>query len=533
MQIAACQRYGKLAAMKRDPFLQRLATVLLGIVLALALAEGALQVAALVVRKQARVATGPTPPPPQATAAGPVILCVGDSFTYGSGSSSSAMSYPGQLETWLRANDASGRAWVVHNAGWPGRNSSEVARKLRGFLDEVHPDYVCVLVGLNNRWNLRGTDDAEPEEVAAKNVAATTEDAGTSGWTWRLPRLFAIVMAAVRERTDPDLRQAESTAVAADANAADAAPADVEAANAPIDVANPLHALEQIRDRRERTADVRPLLETLEQLRPRIRELGDPNAAAALVLLLADVNRYKEAEEEGRLAKERYGMSPALANALVKPLSQLGRAEEAIELGRLAVADAPQDADRLRRLAMALRLGHQSEESLTLFTRLYAENQDRGEYEKQLRKLDRGVVASEEKCAAALAGLDLRDADRAAALESLRRVRDEKGAAPPLEEVLTRDVVRMIELVQSTGARPVLVGYPPSLIALNVTLRRVAAENEIPFVDVEPTFVELLRTEKKERYFVPDGHCNDEGYAVVAEGVGRTVLELPKSAAGE
>jgi lysophospholipase L1-like esterase len=66
---------------------------------------------------------------------------------------------------------------------------------------------------------------------------------------------------------------------------------------------------------------------------------------------------------------------------------------------------------------------------------------------------------------------------------------------------------------------------------LNLTLRRVAEENAIPLVDVEPTFRDSLRTAPKERYFVPDGHCNDKGYAIVAEAVGRKVLELRKAAA--
>ena len=509
----------------RDSLFKRLAVILLGVVLALALAEGVLQIAALFVRHQA---TGRgTAPSAQAAGAGPVILCVGDSYTYGSGSSSAGKSYPAQMEAWLRANDPGGGEWSVQNGGWPGRNSAEVARKLPGFLEEAHPQFVCMLVGLNNRWNMRGTDDAAADDAAEGKktsptaTAATKEGPASGGFTWRLPRLFAIVVAAVRERTDPNFR------------APAPAPADSTAAppgSAALDLSDPVAALAQIRARRERTADVRPLLEALEQLRPRIRELGDPKATAALVLLLADVSRYPEAAEEGQLAKEQYGMTPELANALVKPLSHLDRIDEAIELGHLAVADAPNDPDRLRRLGEALRMGRRSEEALTLFTRLYLMSRDRDEYEKQVRKIDRAVLASDEMCTAVLAPLKLSEADLADVLVSLRRVREEKSA-PPFEDALARDLVRMAKLATEAGASPVLVAYPQALGSLNLTLRRVAEENAIPLVDVEPTFRDSLRTASRDAFFVADGHCNDRGYAIVAAAVGRKVLELRRLAA--
>jgi lysophospholipase L1-like esterase len=180
-----------------DSVAKRFGAVLLGIVVALALAEGALQVAALVVRHRAKASHELAPLP---TSGGPVVLCVGDSFTYGSGSSSAAMSYPGQLQTWLKTNEP-GRSWVVRNAGWPGRNSSELLKRLPAFLRETHPQFVCVLVGLNNRWSHRDAEetagdataaapDSPPPSTTAASVAASEER-----FTWRLPRLFAITKA--------------------------------------------------------------------------------------------------------------------------------------------------------------------------------------------------------------------------------------------------------------------------------------------------------------------------------------------------
>ncbi len=66
-----------------------------------------------------------------------VILCVGDSFTYGLGASSeSELSYPAQLQRLLA--ERPGPTWQVHNGGWSGRDSAAV---LRRFCLLEHPGY--------------------------------------------------------------------------------------------------------------------------------------------------------------------------------------------------------------------------------------------------------------------------------------------------------------------------------------------------------------------------------------------------------
>ncbi|MFN8178985.1 MAG: GDSL-type esterase/lipase family protein [bacterium] len=502
--------------MAHDSLGKRAGAVLVGVVLALALAEGLLQVAALVVRHRARASrelAAPRPP-----GGGPVVLCVGDSFTYGSGSTEAAMSYPGQLQTWLAAHGPAGVSWSVRNAGWPGRNSSELLKRLPAFLQETHPDYVCVLIGLNNRWSHRDAEEAGSDSVAASPAPAS--GAEETRWTWRLPRLFAITAAAVRQRFGPHA-PATSPAPSPSADASGAPPAP-SASDARIDVTDPRAALATVRERRGRTADVRPLLEALEQIRPRIREHGDPETTVALVLLLSDMNQYAQAVEEGELAKQRFGMTPALANALVQPLARLGRTAEAVELGRMAVADAPRDLDRLRRLAAALRMDKRPGESLAAFTKIFESTGDAVEYEKQLRKLDRSFLASDEKCTAALAELHLSDADRAATLQRIHAVLGELGV---YQDVLPRDLARIFDLVQQSGARVVVVGYPGPDPA-NVTLRQAAEERGVVYVDVEATFDARVPEAEKSSYFVLDGHCNDRGYALVAEAVGRALLSL-------
>lgn len=108
-----------------------------------------------------------------------VVLCVGDSFTFGMGASAPELSYPGQLEKLLES--ASGSRWQVVNRGWPGNDSFEVRSQIGQLLDEVRPDVVCVVVGINDRWRQRGR-------------SADAVDADAFAWKLRTLELFRILV---------------------------------------------------------------------------------------------------------------------------------------------------------------------------------------------------------------------------------------------------------------------------------------------------------------------------------------------------
>ncbi|MBK8977870.1 MAG: hypothetical protein IPM29_18335 [Planctomycetes bacterium] len=89
-----------------------------------------------------------------------VVLCVGDSFTFGMGASSPAAAYPAQLEARLQRE--LGPRWHVVNGGTPGFDSLAVATGLDQQLAEHRPDVVCVMVGINDRWRQRGRAPVGP-----------------------------------------------------------------------------------------------------------------------------------------------------------------------------------------------------------------------------------------------------------------------------------------------------------------------------------------------------------------------------------
>jgi GDSL-like Lipase/Acylhydrolase family len=83
----------------------------------------------------------------------PVILCVGDSHTYGTKMDEGA-DYPAQLQKRFERNSFPVN---VINQGVPGTNTSELRRKLPGLMKKYNPDLVIVLVCVNNDWNRKDT----------------------------------------------------------------------------------------------------------------------------------------------------------------------------------------------------------------------------------------------------------------------------------------------------------------------------------------------------------------------------------------
>jgi len=78
------------------------------------------------------------------------ILCLGDSFTFGSGTSPEN-SYPRQLERLLWKNI--NKDINVINAGCLGNTSSLLLNNFKKDIARYNPDIVIVMVGLNNFWN--------------------------------------------------------------------------------------------------------------------------------------------------------------------------------------------------------------------------------------------------------------------------------------------------------------------------------------------------------------------------------------------
>lgn len=140
-----------------------LLVALLGLVVAVVVLEGALQLAARVVGSRRG----------QGEALGTASIVVyGDSTPYG-------------LGTKVRFSDEIAReaGVVVANRSWPGLNSTQVARIVHEDLGAASPHIVLVMAGVNDGWNL--------EDVPGDLLG------DAASWRQRLPRLRTLRLLSI------------------------------------------------------------------------------------------------------------------------------------------------------------------------------------------------------------------------------------------------------------------------------------------------------------------------------------------------
>ncbi|MBF0331178.1 MAG: hypothetical protein HQL17_04515 [Candidatus Omnitrophica bacterium] len=82
------------------------------------------------------------------------------------------------------------------------------------------------------------------------------------------------------------------------------------------------------------------------------------------------------------------------------------------------------------------------------------------------------------------------------------------------------DLKQIIKIARGRGISIILQNYPVKITPVNKVIRKVAAELGVPYISHFLVFRERMSAgETWQDLFVPDGHCNDHGYAVMAEEV--------------
>ncbi|MFY9342124.1 MAG: GDSL-type esterase/lipase family protein [Planctomycetota bacterium] len=592
---------------------RRLRLVLLALCTALVSAEALLQLAYFVMWS----AGGRQEPTAAGGAAGPAVLCLGDSFTYGMGASSPAGSYPAQLETAL---NAAGMACRVVNRGWPARNSREVLAMLDANLAQVAPRFVCITVGVNDSWS-RPEELRLPEAVPAGPGAATPVREPYV-WTFRLLRLVDTFRTKDPFRDSPEARLAApatrspeflrgkwrsfspalSLRLEADGSGAlsdqavrwrtDGDRIELVAEGQPAIQATwrddsgvlvlVLHG-QEFRMSRENGADTpadpvaagyeamfaanwpkalacfEKAIQGIAPADPRL-----PNHHAALVRCRSALGRRDEALAElaivRRLVAERGALDTA--DALASALSALGFQEEAdqvvtaaIERGTVIpslwtsfaqVSERRGDLPGARRaISRAIELAiaakwtrlaflyrtqatlHREPEFRTEFAdAAVAAHLDDGRSDSSRQLFGMWSAPNDGKEASVRAACERRQVPDDVRDLLVRLVHEATGGGgEDWERILASHLQQMIQRCRRAGAQPVLGNYPFRFVARHV-LQRVAEQEACPLVEQDVVFA-AVRAEAPNRVLnVADGHCNDDGYGIMAAQFAKAIQAL-------
>jgi len=486
------------------------------------------------------------------------VVCLGDSYTAGIGASSPEASYPAQLERRLAA---AGLPVHVANGGMPGQDSAYMLRRLPALL-RPETKVLCVLMAFNDTWS----------RPARLDLASVTPDAEPTGfqWRWRTARLLALCArfaqnswfrstdeATATERPMPGaaMQPEQLVDVAAGFASLDALGITAAAEPAP---AMPIEPDAAVRDalttieRRIVAGDSRSALSAAEQLVDDAR--ATPHAlklAAVAAHFVGDAARETAAMD--RLQGLVTNGDLAATEAWLAVLLATGRAERALAAARDLTAREPRSvagwivvqdaafalgrtAEFAEAVPRAMRIvGRAMPPQTAAMARHLAEVTARAEPARAARLLvaacllDGNPSLARAKVAAVrpvVAWPQFAAALDAAPTDAARRERwrdlllaafAETADAAPWAATLEDHVLQIGALCASRGIRLVILGYPFAHPQLEAVQRRAAERLGAPFVFVRERFDRELTTRAWDELFVANGHCNDAGYAIVAE----------------
>lgn len=553
---------------------------------------------------------------------GPVVLCVGDSFTFGMGASSPERSYPAQLQERLRRQ--AGAGWRVENLGWPGRNSREVLESIDRLMAQTQPDYLCVLVGANDAWSR----PAELTLTEWRRTQALAPAREPYVWTFRLGRLFATFRAmewlggrAGSESATPvdparivgnwvETSRQVDVAFAADGSGTmgsvtlrwrlEAAKLVVEPVGlAPIVGFCRFDGGALVVQSDASSAGLRLLrAEDPEARRDRLRD-GERSLGRGEWGLARDAFAAELAEApagSGRAAMARSGLARSLAALGQRELSLAELAAlRGLHVGR---AD-PETAAALAGASLALgfedeafellaKLVERPEASAAVWSQYSHLAAKRGDVAEARRAIDRAIELAKDAPAGSLAPLlrarallfatDAADRGRFASdavrallddrnprltLQLLGRWRAKEGSEDALidacatlgapaevrdvvvallrdargegtdgwRRVLTSHLRQLVVRARRASVEPILLTYPVDQ-GMRAIVRSLADDEGCAWVEVDEAFAGLAAREPGRVLFVADGHCNDDGYGVIADAVARTLASVHAASGG-
>ncbi len=555
---------------------RRLRAACVGTALALILLELVLQVASYIAWSRQAQVERPS---------GRAMLCIGDSLTFGLGAEPEE-SYPTQLQAKLAVR---GKEWSVVNAGIPGQCSADILERLPSLLHQLNPEAVCLLVGWNDTWARPDKLDAsqigdagfplrfrtarlislllaQTDELKADDATESPPFLGT--WHVANYEFYFGADGSARLGTQPAVWSVDGAVLQITPQGGEAFPLRWRVAEGVLEFAlmkwsrfqrarpgppangtafETLQDLVRNRHHREAIAQipkgdgeaaiaarafiVRTMSTTghaaaandlIAQLESTFASDEDPAAGEALALWQHHSNNDKAAIVTARQVlrsnkdrtgcwqvlvdtatqEQREGLIAELQAAIDGSRSVWRQAEMTLEI---AILRAPHDAKAaILTTVQARKMGIGSDQTIAAMSRAVALGADS---EPLLAALDQATIAPEERLA-------LRSDVRRGTVDDTT-----------MYAVLEQHLHTAIDIIEASGSRAFLLGYPFSMPRHQETVQRVASARGVTFISTVEVFTDAVAPGSRSDWFVDLIHCTAKGYALMAETAAERLAE--------
>ena len=525
----------------KSPFIKKIARISVVLIATILLLEVALQVLSLA----AFLLFAPEEESIAADHEGRIAYCVGDSFTFGYGSSDAGTkSYPARLESRLRSE--TGEDWTVINLGYPGFNTEQMAKSLASRITAFPPDLVVVVGGVNDFWS----------GPATVGDLVATGDPGEKSFRWefrtgkllktlRQHNPFRSKAAPAESPPAPTIaEETERKAVtenssfreiwefAKDGSFEEAMELFRNSRATPDEIASGLaYCYTRMGDeyREELEAQLDVLRESVAR---------DPRADNVFHLLHSISLAHRNEELLAMTAEEvvrfpgSFGIGMLRSHALL--LSDQTEAAR-VELKRVDGLDMQSVDDPELKVwfwhnqmtAFREHPGLEADLEQQFFAAIKSSQAYDGEKPDNDLQALRGIQGTDEEFSAALARASVSPELESQLKGLLLKSREPQDTTTNPFEIAGVNHLSMAKLAREHGATVLFSSYPFTAADHAEVIKAASKEAKVYYLRIDDDFQERTLPELgRSQYFITDGHCNDAGYDLMAELITEKVLAI-------
>lgn len=93
-----------------------------------------------------------------------------------------------------------------------------------------------------------------------------------------------------------------------------------------------------------------------------------------------------------------------------------------------------------------------------------------------------------------------------------------------IEKIMRCNLEEIARIAEAHKIKLIFCSYPEYKFPAVVRMEEAAKRLGLVYIDLVPTFKDIISRESRDKYFVPDGHCTSNGYKIMANVIADRIL---------